>query len=136
MKRFFFIYLTIITFLSCSVDDDSIDYNFEFIPIEEVGIPESFNLGETYQIDLTYYRPTTCHAFHDFYYVANENQRTVAIINIVYDNSNCEPLEDELMDVSFDFKAIYNQTYMFKFWQGEDDNGDDIYLIYEVPVIE
>lgn len=136
MKRFFFIYLTIITFLSCSVDDDSIDYNFEFIPIEEVGIPESFNLGETYQIDLTYYRPTTCHAFHDFYYVANENQRTVAIINIVYDNSNCEPLEDELMEVSFDFKAIYNQTYMFKFWQGEDDNGDDIYLIYEVPVIE
>ncbi len=122
MKRLFFICITLLTLWSCSLDDNSID--FEFIPIEDVVIPESFTLGEVYQIDVTYYRPTTCHAFHDLYYVAEENQRTVAVINIVYDNSNCQPLNDELIETSFNFNVVYDQTYVFKFWQGMDENGD------------
>lgn len=139
MKRLFIICITILTSLSCSNDDDGIngvDYNFEFIPIEDVVIPEEFVLGNIYQIDVTYYRPSNCHAFHDFYYVPDEEERTVAVINIVYDHSGCEPIEDELVEVSFDFKAVYNQIYVFKFWQGEDENGEDIFLTYEIPVIE
>ncbi len=139
MKRLFFICIAILTFWSCSVDDDSVngvEYNFEFIPIEDVVIPDSFVLGATYQIDVTYFRPTTCHAFHDFYYVADEEERTVAVISVVYENSNCEPLEDELVEVSFDFKVVYDHTYVFKFWQGEDEAGEDIFLTYEIPVVE
>lgn len=134
MKRILFICITVFVLLSCSLDDDNID--FEFIPIEEVVIPESFTLGEVYQIDVTYFRPTTCHAFHDLYYVAEENQRTVAVINIIYDNLNCQPITDQLMETSFNFHVAYDQTYVFKFWQGLDENEDDIFLTYEVPVIE
>ena len=136
MKRIIFICITILTFLSCSIDDDSISYNFEFIPIEDVVIPEAFVLDSIYQIDVSYYRPTTCHGFHDFYYVAEENQRTVAVINIVYDGSNCDTLENQLVEKTFDFKVVYNHTYVFKFWQGEDENGEDVFLTYEIPVIE
>ena len=141
MKRLVFICLAILTltFWSCSLDDDSVgtvDYNFEFIPIEEVVIPDSFVFGETYEISVSYFRPTTCHAFHDFYFVAEDEERTVAVINIVYDNSDCEPLEDELVEAYFDFKVIYDQIYEFKFWQGEDETGEDIFLTFEIPVIE
>ena len=139
MKRLFFFCIAILTFWSCSVDDNSVngvEYNFEFIPIEDVVIPDSFVLGETYQIDVMYFRPTTCHTFHDFYYVADEEERTVAVINTVYENSGCETLEDVLVEKSFDFKAVYNQTYKFKFWQGEDEIGGDIYLTYEIPVVD
>ena len=137
MKRLFFICIVILSFWSCSVDDDNeVNYNFEFTPIEDVVIPEEFVLDSIYQIDVTFYKPTTCHVFHDFYYVADNEKRTVAVINMVYDNSGCEPLEDELVEVSFDFKAVYNQTYVFKFWQGEDEAGEDIFLTYEIPVIE
>jgi len=40
------------------------------------------------------------------------------------------------VDVSFDFKVIYTGTYVFKFWQGKDVNGNDLYYIVEVPVEE
>ncbi len=138
MKKLFFICITILTLWSCSIDDDSnnVNYKSEFIPIEDVVIPEEFVLDSVYQIEVTYYRPSNCHSFHDFYYVAEENERTVAVINIVYDVSDCEPLEDELVEKSFDFKAIYDQTYIFKFYQGEDEEGFDQYLIIEVPVVE
>jgi len=139
MKQLFFICITLLFFTSCSVDDSNdyngIDYNFEFIPIESVEIPESFVFDSIHQIRITYFKPTNCHDFYDFYYLANDNERTVAVINVVYDNSNCEPLEEQLVEKSFDFKATYNQTYIFKFWQGEDENGEDIYLTYEVPTV-
>ena len=140
MKRLLFICIAILTFWSCSIDDDggvgTVDYNFEFIPIEEVVIPDSFVFGETYEISVSYFRPSSCHTFHDFYFVAEEEVRTVAVINVVYDHSDCEPLEDELVEASFDFKVIYDQIYEFKFWQGEDETGEDIFLTFEIPVIE
>lgn len=137
MKKLFLLCFTLMMFLSCSVDNDSgVNFDFEFIPIEEVSIPEEFVLGEIYQINVTYNRISTCHDFHDFYYVPNGNERTVAVINVVYDYSDCDMLEDQLIEKSFDFKAVYNQIYIFKFWQGEDENGNDVYLTYEVPVVD
>ena len=119
---------------SCNIDGDN--FNFEFIPIEEVTIPEEFVLGEIYQIEISYYRPSLCHHFHNFYYVEDINKRTVAVINILYDETNCATLENQLVEKTFDFKAVYNQTYVFKFWQGEDENGEDVFLTYEIPVVE
>ncbi len=138
MKKLLFVCIVILTFWSCSVGDDNDDYNyyFEFLPIEEVVIPEAFELDSTYQIEVSYYRPSTCHSFHDFYYVAEGNERTVAVINLVQDVSSCEEIEDELIDVSFSFKAVYDQTYLFKFWQGENEAGEDLYLTYEIPIAE
>ncbi len=137
MKKLFLLCFSLMLFLSCGVDDDSApNFDFEFIPIEEVNIAEEFVLGEIYQIGVTYYRPSTCHNFHDFYYVVDGNEITIAVINIVYDDSGCELLEDQLVEKAFDFHDFYNQAYIFKFWQGEDENGDDVYLIYEVPVVD
>lgn len=137
MKKLFLLCLSLMIFLSCSIDDDNnLNYDFEFVPVEEVNIPEEFVIGEIYQIGITYYRPSACHDFHDFYYLTNGNERTIAVINIVFDDSDCELIEDQLVEKTFNFKAVYNQIYIFKFWQGEDENGDDVYLIYEVPVVD
>ena len=137
MKKLFFSCLILLSFWSCSLeDDDYVNYNFEFIPIQEVDIPSSFILGETYQIKLYYNRPSSCHVFHDLYYHSDGPERTIAVVNVVYDNSNCEDLENSLIERSFNFSVIYDQVYIFRFWQGEDENGEDVYLIYEVPVVE
>jgi len=138
MKKLFLLCFTLLTFLSCSIDDvnNDINYNFEFIAIEDVIIPSTFVQGETYDITVSYYRPSTCHAFHDFYYLKDGATRTIAVINAVNNSLNCEDIEDELVEVSFQFIAVYNQVYVFKFWQGEDENGNDVYLIYEVPIVD
>ena len=98
-------------------------------------IPNEFNLGETYPITVSYYKPSSCYQFNDFYYVSELNQRTVAVINTVYEDRVCTQVE-ELVDATFNFMVNSNGTYVFKFWQGEDENGEDLYYIVEVPVVE
>lgn len=137
MKHLFLLCLFVLSLTSCSIDDDGAgEFYYEVLPVESVDIPEEFTLGETYEITVSYFRPSGCHVFNNFYYTSELNQRTVAVINTVYPNQNCETFENQLEEVSFNFRVISNGTYIFRFWQGEDDNGDDIYYIVEVPVVE
>lgn len=126
-------------FSSCSMDDSiGQDFHFEILPINEILMPETFVHGEFYQIDYSYYRPSTCHTFNELYYLAEGDFRTVAVINSVLEESNgliCEPLDSELEWRTLYFECKKNfGTYIFQFWQGQDENGDDIYLVMEVPV--
>ncbi|WP_452225525.1 hypothetical protein [Lacinutrix chionoecetis] len=135
MKKLLILIIGLVTF-SCSLSDDSpTDYQ-ELLPVEEAVLPEEFVLNETYEITLVYLRPTTCHAFSDIYYLKENNERTVAVISTVFQsNGNCTALGTEL-EATFNFKATQTGSYVFKFWQGEDDNGEDTYLTVEVPVVE
>jgi len=135
MKRLIIITLSLILFASCSSDDD-LEYSIEILPIESVNIPESFTLGEIYPITVSYLRPTTCHSFKEFYYRKNLNERTVAVINYNVQDNNCNDLSDELVEATFNFIVTSNGSYIFKFWQGVDENDEDQYLIIEVPVID
>ncbi len=134
MKKTIALILILIVTVSCSINDDSTNYGYEILPVESVDIPTEFEYGETYTITVSYFRPSNCHYFSEFYYVINGSQRTVAPITIVYDNDNCENLEDDLVDATFEFLVTDRKTYTFKFWQGEDEDGDDVYLTIEVPV--
>ncbi|MFV0571630.1 MAG: hypothetical protein ACK5M1_04245 [Xanthomarina gelatinilytica] len=126
-------YCIIINFiLSCSPQDDgSSDILYEMLPIENATLPGEFLLGNTYEITLTYIRPTTCYGYNNIYYSKEGNERTIAIV--AYYNpeyANCETVNEE-KEVSFNFKATEGGSYVFKFWQ-----GDSNYLIVEVPVID
>ncbi|MCX7548836.1 hypothetical protein OS188_12815 [Xanthomarina sp. F1114] len=117
---------------SCSVSDDSSPqfYN-EFLPIESTTLPEQFRLGDTYDITLTYIRPSTCYAFNNIYNKEQGNEITLAVVaNVAYQTDNCETVNEE-METSFNFTANHNGSYVFKLWQGENT-----YLIVEVPVVE
>ncbi len=136
MKKLLVLCLTLILCASCSIDDDGTSFSFEILPVESVDIPDEFELGEVYPITVSYSRPSTCHAFKEFYYLKENNERTVAPITYLFDNSDCETLEDNLVEASFNFKVTSNGSYIFKFWQGEDTDGETQYLIIEVPVVE
>lgn len=136
MKKMIVFCLTLISLVSCSINDDVPNYSFEVLPVESVDIPDAFELGETYPITIHYFRPTTCHNFKELYYYKENNERTVAPITYVFDRNDCETLEDELVEATFNFIVTSNGSYIFKFWQGEDTDGEPIYLTIEVPVIE
>ena len=135
MKKLFVLSLILIL-ASCSVDGDSTNYGFEILPVQSVDIPEEFELGETYPITISYFRPSTCHSFKEFYYLKENNIRTVAPINYVFEDNNCNDLSDVLVEETINFIVTSNGSYIFKFWQGEDTNGEDQYLTIEVPVLE
>lgn len=136
MKKLVIVCFSFLFLWSCSLDDDSTNYDFEFLPIESVEMPDVFNYGSVHTINYSYYKPSNCHGFHDLYYHIETNEHTVAVINFVLDRTNCEPLIDELVERSFEFKPMDYQSYVFKFWQGIDENDEDVYLIYEIPVIQ
>lgn len=127
--------LTLVT--SCSVDDGTVPVEFELVPVEAVIIPAEFTLGETYTISVTYRRPTDCHAFNSFEYVAGSttttNIRTVAVVNL-FTPGDCNTLVDNFQTQTFNFNVLDTNPYIFKFWQGKDDNNEDMYLEYEIPV--
>lgn len=136
MKKIFLLVVLSMSLFACSLDDDTPNFYQEILPIESVTIPEEFEFGGVYEISMTYFRPSSCHVFHNFYYEINENERTVAVINNVYTEQNCEELEDEEVEVSFNFEVTRTGPYVFKFYQGTDESGDDTYYIVEVPVVE
>lgn len=136
MKKLLLLCLTLILCASCSVDDDGTSFSFEILPVESVEIPEEFMLGEIYPITVSYLRPSTCHAFKEFYYLKDNNERTVAPITYVFEDNDCETLEDVLIEATLNFKVTSNGSYIFKFWQGEGSDGESQYLTIEVPVVE
>lgn len=135
MKKILLLLSVLFFFNSCNIDDNGDDFQYVLLPVESVEIPTEFELGETYIIVVKYYRPSTCHAFDGFYYEKNLNIRTIAVQNIVFNQNNCEPLTNELVEQNLEFHVTNNGSYIFKFWQGKDSNGQDIFLEYEIPVI-
>ncbi|MGV7106690.1 hypothetical protein [Flavobacterium sp. U410] len=136
MKKIFLLLSLVFTIVSCSVNEDETNFHYELLPIQEVEIPSEFVMGQTYQIKMWYYRPSTCHSFGGFYYDKILNERTIAIQNIVQEESTCSTLTDELVYATLDFYVTNNGSYVFKFWQGVDDNLEDIFYEIEVPVVD
>ncbi|WP_047549451.1 hypothetical protein [Psychroserpens sp. Hel_I_66] len=138
MKKIFLLSFLVFSVFGCSLDNDAINFYNEALPIESVNVPETFQFGQVYQIDVTYFRPTGCHIFNNFLVENDDNETTIVLLNTVYLNSDCQTFEanSNQTEASFNFQVNNIGTHVFKFWQGKDDNGSDVYLIVEVPVEE
>lgn len=138
MKRLLIIILLFGLVFSCSQDDSiTDDFTIELLPIEQVNFPSSFMFDEIYTIEYNYRKPTDCNLFHDLYYSIEGDERTLAVFSKKLNNDYCQTLDEEIVTRSFDFHCTKdNGSYIFKIWQGENNNGEDEYLIYEVPIIE
>lgn len=137
MKKYILLVLVSFSvFTSCKIDDyNPPNFYLEIVPIQSVTVPEEFMLNEVYEIFVTYDRPTDCYEFNDFIFQTNLNERTVAVVNTVYTDVACNPAAEQI-EVSFDIVVTNSETYVFKFYQGQDTNGNDQYYIVEVPVVE
>jgi len=135
MKKIVSLIALFFLFNSCSPETNN-DYLFELLPVQSVDIPAEFTLGETYEIKIYYIRPTTCHSFSRLFYAKDLNTRTIAVENAVLQASTCEDTPNELVEYKFNFYVTSNGSYIFKFWQGKNANGENVFLEYEVPVID
>ena len=137
MKRYALLIIVYVSvFTSCSLESKGPDsFYSEFMPIESVEIPEYFVYGESYEILLNYVKPSSCYHFYDFYYEINSNERIVAIINTIYTDTSCIE-EPQSISANLNFMVTDTETYIFKFYQGEDEDGQDQYYLVEVPVLD
>ena len=133
MKRFFLIIAITMMLASCSLDDDSNNFELRTLPIKEAEVPAEFIFGQTYDIMVTYDLPDGCHGFHSLFFQQNANERIVAINALQDLQSACtEAIIEE--NHTFMLTALQEADYVFKFWKGVDENGENIYEEVTVPV--
>jgi len=119
---------------SCSVNEDA-NFRLTLLPIESVEVPDQFQLGQTYEITYRYYKPTSCYASDGVHYDSYLNERTFAVRNLYRERSSCVPTDQVLVEETFQFYVTSNGSYIFKFWNGINDNGEYVFLEYEIPVV-
>jgi len=124
------------TLLSCGIGgDDELNFQLELMSITSVSIPDEFAFGETHEITVNYLRPNGCHEFNNFIFQPDGNTRNVAVVDTVYDDPTCSTNAIDA-SVSFDFLVLSMDPYIFQFYQGTSQTGEDQYLIVEVPVVQ
>ena len=133
VRQIFFVIFAVIISVSCS-DDDSYSYHYELLAVEDAIVPEEFEYGRIYDIRVKYNVPDDCYVASEILYEYDGPARNIAVLSLVLDKDICEPLdlEDEL---TVRVQALQTSRYIFRFWQGDDENGDPIYLVKEVPVL-
>ena len=132
-RNIFFVIFAVVLMVSCS-DDDSYEYHYELLPVEEALVPDEFEYGKIYSISVKYIVPDDCYINSDILYEYNDDARNVAVISLVIDSDDCETIDLE-QELTFQVHALQASPYIFRFWQGDDDNGEPVYLTIEVPVI-
>lgn len=136
MKKALVILLGLITIslASCSLDDNGTKFHFVPLKIVAADLPESFSLNETYEVAVTYELPNNCSFFEGFDVTkSNDSIRNVVAIGTQLEQPDCTAEVVEKQS-TFSFVCLYNQTYVFRFWNGEDEQGNAQYFEIEVPV--
>lgn len=137
MKRFLVLGCALVLFgvTSCSLDDDGPNFHFTSLEITGADLPEFFELNQTYRIDITYLRPDNCTTYEGLDIAKGDTTlRSVVAIGAVRTD-----LDDCLEEVTegqafFNFSVIYDEPYVFRFYQGDDADGEPLYFETTVPV--
>ncbi|MDT7827582.1 hypothetical protein RQM65_02745 [Pricia sp. S334] len=127
--------LALVGLSSCD-NDDSSGTNFEFraLKVTDAELPDSFQLGRTYEIVVTYERPDACTYFQGFdVYPEDTAVREVTAIGWEDVDRACTQQIIEGTN-SFLFRVIHEKDYTFRFWQSENADGEPQYLEMTVPI--
>lgn len=130
------IMITALTVTACSNDDNDVhDYHIEYVNVVDAEVPDEFVFGHTYKIKATIELPNGCYYYYDqLNYVYEGASRLIYPIAHVDDGVNCI---QNIREVTFTIPVTVRQDepYLFKFYQGEDEDGASKFLTIEVPVI-
>lgn len=120
---------------SCSIEEDEPNFYFTSLPINSAELPEAFSLNQTYQINVTYSLPNGCTQYEGFDVTQEDTtvRNVVAVGVAMTDLVSCTQVVTE-EEASFNFIVKYNQPYTFRFYQGENNEGEPEFLEVVVPV--
>lgn len=135
MKRIIIVCMLALTVMSCS-DEDIPIFFFEFVPVESVtNVPASFTVNVPDTLQITYFRPSTCHGFDGFEVDKDGTTRNIAVITkVVEQRGDCANLTNDARTAPLIFKPESAGSVTLRFFQGKNDNGEDQYLTLEVPI--
>ncbi|MGB5171039.1 hypothetical protein [Eudoraea sp.] len=136
MKYFVSLSLFVFLLFGCSNDDNNYhEYHLEYAAVISADLPDEFIQGRTYRINVTIELPNSCYYYYDQYdYFYEGTSRLIYPVVHVDDDVPCT-LNITETTFSIPVQALQSEPYIFKFYQGEDAEGQDMFLTIEVPVI-
>ncbi len=119
---------------SCLSDDDGVSFHYAALPILSAELPDEFELYGVYDISVVMLRPDDCTLIDRFTIDKPAlTTRDVFAIGTVLEKNDCQATNQEVSQ-SFRFEVRYENDYLFRFYTGDDANGDPQFLEIEVPV--
>lgn len=134
-KLFTLLFVASLSISSCIPGDDGDSYIYVPLKVVSADLPDSFEPNKTYHIKVTYLRPNDC-TFFQWFEITKPELTTRNVVPVgaeLTDHEGCKETNDEV-DAYFDFIVIYTDTYHFRFYTGEDENGEAQYMEIDVPV--
>lgn len=120
---------------ACSLnDDDGIRQQVVVIPIDSVQVPDTLIFGKTEKLSISYTKPNSCYSFYRFQTEGRDSIFGIGVVNTVTNAVACDSTSKaEKKDL--EFKVLTEgAAYTFKFFQGNDANGEAKYLTKRIPV--
>jgi len=131
---FWVVFVGMIPFLSCNLEDDSVNFHFVNLQVVDAKLPAFFELNQSYEIQVTYVRPNNCTFFEGFSVdKTGHTARDVVVVGSQLEDGNCVQVAEEVVG-TFMFTCYYTDSYTFRFWTGEDVDGNPQFLEYQIPV--
>ncbi len=140
MKKLIVLFVGSLLFWSCDIDEGE-NTQAQYAVVSAIDLPEFFELGEIYEIEVTYLLPSGCHSAagidaHRMNELAEQWDIFVAGVS-TYDanagectRANTNPERTGM----FTLRVDEDITYIFHLWTGTDINNQPVYTIVEVPV--
>ncbi len=137
MKKLSIISIILVLLVGCSTDDAPFFF-FEVTPVDVVSsVPDVFIVGQTDTIQVTYKRPSTCHAFNGFDILNEGDLREIAIITkVVQGRTTCSDLENDLKTAPLVITPEAVGQLNLSFFTGNDEIGNPTFITFDVPIIE
>ena len=132
LKKLTVLCLGIVLFNSCLGDNEP-NFTFEILPIDEAIVPASFTFGEQDTIAIKYSLKSSCYSFDNLYYEYRDTTRIVAVRAYVSLDEACAEVLTQ-KEYKFAVNVSQEEDYVFKFWKGTDDTGENIFEEFIVPV--
>lgn len=145
MKKLLFLLLSTIILTGCNIEDDGPRINYQLAKVTAADLPEEFEKGKVYEIDITYLLPSACHTAAGIEAkrgdIAGEGRRKIYVAGVASFDANiteCDEEEDEdelLEESSFSLRIDEDDPYTFYLWTSYNDNLESVYTTVEVPVV-
>ncbi len=144
MKKIALLLICSLVFASCDVEDDEPGQVQVLAEVVDADLPESFEQGKVYTIDVTYLLPDACHFSLGLQAVRGAFQgparRDIYLAGVAArpaGEADCTEEDEDLEEVdSFALRIDENQPYTFYLWTGLDENEESVYTEVVVPVVD
>jgi hypothetical protein len=144
MKKIALLFMFTLLLAGCDIEDDGPGSEQVLVEVVDADLPEFFEKGKLYQIEVTYLLPDACHNGLGLQAVRGGSQgavrRDIYVAGVASRPAGLEDCDLESEDLektdSFTLVVDEDQPFTFYLWTGVDANQENTYTKIVVPVGE